>query len=104
MMGGPPMIFFLRKWATQKKKIMGSAHFLAVRFLGAHDPYIPIQMSCFFLGFSMHSALFFENLENFFSNAKCKKFGFNKETALCFFLCPGFIGVLGNFVWFHQQF
>ena len=41
MMGGPPMIFFLRKWATQKKKIMGSAHFLAVRFLAAHDPYIP---------------------------------------------------------------
>ena len=42
MMGAPPIIFFLRKWAPQKKKKMGSAHFLAVRFLGAHDPYIPI--------------------------------------------------------------
>ena len=45
MMGAPPIIFFLRKWAPQKKK-MGSAHFLAVQFLGAHDPYIPIGRSC----------------------------------------------------------
>ena len=33
--------FFLEKMGSSKKKIMGSAHFLAVRILGAHDPYIP---------------------------------------------------------------
>ena len=42
MMGAPPIIFFVEKMGSSKKKI-GSAHFLAVQFLGAHDPYIPSQ-------------------------------------------------------------
>ena len=36
-----PIIFF-EKMGSQKK-IMGSAHFLAVQFFGAQDSYIPIS-------------------------------------------------------------
>ena len=38
-----PWLFFGENGLLKKIIIMGSAHFLAVQFLGAHDPYIPSQ-------------------------------------------------------------
>ena len=38
--------FFVEKMGSSKQKTkMGSAHFLAVPILGAHDPYIPTKLT-----------------------------------------------------------
>ena len=45
MMGGPPMIFFLRKWATQKKKNHGQRPFFGSPIFGRPWPLYPYIVS-----------------------------------------------------------